>query len=239
VPLIPRLELGFLALLSLVLVVAPWLDLSWLVLTHLEAWAAVSFAWSVWLLARNHPAGWFVGLVGVSLYGKLFWDVKLYGEVGLQVFYFVTSLQAIWIWRRQREPQARDSSTASERPVGLVPRSWIALSVVVGVPAFLGLRWLLLDRAGASPTWDALTTVLSVIAHLYLMGRFVESWYLWIAVDTIYVPLYASRELYVTAGLYAVFWVLAVRGLLHFRRLQREGGGAPAMRDPGPEALAG
>tara|TARA_R110002072_G_scaffold150267_2_gene298561 strand:- start:277 stop:489 length:213 start_codon:yes stop_codon:yes gene_type:complete len=69
------------------------------------------------------------------------------------------------------------------------------------------------------------------------MGRFVESWYLWIAVDTIYVPLYASRELYVTAGLYAVFWLLALRGLLHFRRLYREGG-VPLARDPGSEAIA-
>jgi len=238
VPLGVRVEVALLALLSLALVVAPWLELSWLILTHLEAWAAVSFAWSVWLLARNHPAGWFVGLLGVSLYGLLFWQVKLYGEVGLQAFYFLTSLQAIWIWRRAREPLADDSSARAERPVGRIPRFWLLLSALVGLVAFAALRWLLLDRAGASPTWDALTTVLSVVAHLYLMGRFVESWYLWIAVDTIYVPLYASRELYVTAGLYAVFWVLALRGLLHFRQLYREGG-APSACDPATEVVVG
>lgn len=238
-PLKLRIEVAGLVSLSLALVAVPWLGLSWLVLTHLEAWAAVSFAWSVWLLARNHPAGWFVGLLGVTLYGVLFWDVKLYGEVGLQAFYFLTSLQAIWIWGRRREPATRDEAIPAERPVGKVPPGWRALSVVAGLLAFVGLRWLLLDRAGASPTWDALTTVLSVIAHLYLMGRFVESWYLWIAVDTIYVPLYASRGLYLTSGLYVVFWVMALRGLLHFRALYREGGGAPAVRDPGTEAVAG
>lgn len=237
-PLSARVEALALALLSAFLVAAPWLELTWLVLTHLEAWAAVSFAWSVWLLARNHPAGWFVGLLGVSLYGKLFWDVKLYGEVGLQVFYFLTSLQAIWIWRRRPEPAARDVDVPAERPVSNLPRAWLVLSALVGTAAFLALRWLLQDRAGASPTWDALTTVLSVIAHLYLMGRFVESWYLWIAVDTIYVPLYASRELYVTSGLYVVFWILAIRGLLHFRELQRAGGGATQLRDPGCERVA-
>lgn len=233
-----RLELALLALLSLLLVVAPFANLSWLVLTHLEAWAAVSFAWSVWLLARNHPAGWFVGLLGVGLYGVLFWDVKLYGEVGLQAFYFLTSLQAIWIWRRGRRPLYADEEVPVERPVGRVRPGWLALSAALGLLAFLGLRWLLLDRAGAAPTWDALTTVLSIIAHLYLMGRFVESWYLWIVVDLIYVPLYASRGLYVTSGLYFVFLLLALRGLLHFRRLSREGGGALAVRDPG-EAIAG
>jgi nicotinamide mononucleotide transporter len=42
---------------------------------------------------------------------------------------------------------------------------------------------------GAAPFWDALTTILSAIAQLYLMERYLESWYLWIVADTIYVPL--------------------------------------------------
>lgn len=205
-----------LALLSLFLACAPALPR--LGTTPLEAWAAISYVWSVWLLARNHPAGWLVGIAGVVLYGRLFWEVRLFGEVALQGFYFVTSLQAIWIWRRQRGA----SASLPERPVGRAPVAWVAGALVLGSLGVIGLRWALLERAGAAPFWDALTTVVSVIAHLYLMGRWVESWYLWIAVDTIYVPLYASRELYLTAGLYAVFWVLAVRGLLHFRRLYAE-----------------
>ena len=192
-------------------------------LSGLEAAALISLAWSVWLLARNRPLGWFVGLAGVALYGVLFWQVQLYGEVGLQAFYFVTSLQAIAIW-------LRGGPARQERPVGRLRARWHLFVAALGLLAWAGLRSLLLERAGAAPTWDALTTVLSVIAHLYLMGRYVESWYLWITVDLIYVPLYASRGLNFTAGLYAFFLILALRGLLTFRALadEAESGEPPA-----------
>ena len=49
------------------------------------------------------------------------------------------------------------------------------------------------------------------------MLRLRESWYLWVLVDLIYVPLYASRGLYVTAGVYAILLVLAYGGLRKFQ----------------------
>jgi nicotinamide mononucleotide transporter len=60
--------------------------------------------------------------------------------------------------------------------------------------------------------------VLSFTAQYYLVMRFVQSWHLWVAVDIIYVPLYASRGLYVTAVLYAILLILAFRGLKNFQR---------------------
>jgi nicotinamide mononucleotide transporter len=81
------------------------------------------------------------------------------------------------------------------------------------------LQAVLSKLGGAAPFWDALTTVLSLTAQLYLMQRYLESWYIWILVDTIYVPLYASRGLYLTSGLYAVFFVMAAIGLYNFRNI--------------------
>lgn len=184
-------------------------------LTLLEAIALVFYAWSVWLLAKNRPLGWWVGLVGVVLYGIVFYQVQLYAEVAIQAFYFITSLQAIYIW-------LKGGSQQQERPVGHVPQKWLGISAVLVVVGVIGLRALLIAIRGAAPFWDALTTVVSVVAHLYLMGRYVESWYLWILVDTLYVPLYASRELYFTSILYAVFWGMAVRGLMNFRQIYHE-----------------
>ena len=63
---------------------------------------------------------------------------------------------------------------------------------------------------------------MSLVAHLYLMGRMVESWCLWITVDVIYVPLYASQHLYLTSILYAIFGLMALSGLKNFQRIDRE-----------------
>ena len=184
-------------------------------LSLLETIAVVTYAWSVWLLAKNNPAGWWIGLVGTALYGIIFYQAKLYAEVGLQGFYFVTSLQAIYIWLRGGHDQ-------TEKPVGHVSRQWVMLTAILAIVSVLALRSLLIAIRGAAPFWDALTTVISLVAHLYLMGRFVESWYLWIVVDVIYVPLYASRNLYLTSLLYGIFGLMAISGLRNFQRLDRQ-----------------
>ena len=53
---------------------------------------------------------------------------------------------------------------------------------------------------------------------LLLAFRRIENWWLWIAVDSVSVALYLNRELYLLAGLYGIFLVLAVIGLREWTR---------------------
>jgi nicotinamide mononucleotide transporter len=181
----------------------------------IEAIAAIASAWSVWLLAKNNPLGWWIGLIGVIAYAAVFYQVKLYGEVAIQFFYLITSLQAIYIWLRGGE-------NSTEKPVCRISQRWLILTAVLVAVGVFGLRTVLISLGGAAPFWDALTTILSAIAQLYLMERYLESWYLWIVADTIYVPLYASRGLYLTSILYAIFLLMAIHGLQNFQRIYSE-----------------
>jgi len=194
------------------------LSMQWFVpiqLDLIEAIAAIASAWSVWLLAKNNPLGWWIGLIGVIAYAAVFYQVKLYGEVAIQFFYLITSLQAIYIWLRGGE-------NSTEKPVSRINQRWLILTAVLVTVGVFGLRTVLVSLGGAVPFWDALTTILSAIAQLYLMERYLESWYLWIVADMIYVPLYASRGLYLTSILYAIFWLMAIYGLQNFQRIYSE-----------------
>lgn len=182
-----------------------------------QEWAAAAcFLVSVWLLARNKPLGWWIGLVGSLLYIWIFAVVWLPGEILIQVYLALTSLWGIWMW-------IRGGRQHEGKPVGRASKRLVAWTTVVGLVAWALLYWAFSTVEGRVPFWDSLTTVISFIAQIYLVMRLVESWHLWIAVDVIYVPLYASRELYVTAALYAVFLFLSWQGLVNFRREWEDG----------------
>jgi nicotinamide mononucleotide transporter len=200
---------------SILLLLMPFQRVIPIELSVLETVAVVTYVWSVWLLAKNNPLGWWIGLIGTALYGIVFYQAKLYAEVGLQAFYFITSLQAIYIW-------LRGGQNHTEKPVGHISKKGVILTAILAIASVFALRSFLIAIRGAAPFWDALTTVMSLVAHLYLMGRLVESWYLWVTVDVIYVPLYASRHLYLTSILYAVFGLMALGGLRNFQRIDRE-----------------
>src|SRR5439155_1699001 len=110
-----------------------------------------------------------------------------------------------------------------------VPPAGITLTGV-GAAATAFLTVFLTSVRDSAPFLDALTTVMSLIA-LFMTGRkLLESWWVWIVVNLVYIGLYLYKGLVLTAILYAIFAALSVIGLLNWRRLIAEAAGhAPAV----------
>jgi nicotinamide mononucleotide transporter len=53
----------------------------------LEIFANIFNLVSVFLANRNHVHTWWTGIVGTILFGVLFFEVKLYADVILQIFF--------------------------------------------------------------------------------------------------------------------------------------------------------
>jgi nicotinamide mononucleotide transporter len=60
--------------------------------------------------------------------------------------------------------------------------------------------------------------VWSLVAQWMTARKWLENWILWLVINTVAVPLYISRELRITAILYAGLWLLAVLGYIQWRR---------------------
>jgi nicotinamide mononucleotide transporter len=178
--------------------------------TWLEIIAFITYGWSTWLLAKNRPLGWWIGLIGVVGYIIIYWRVQLYGQVGIQTFYLITSFQAIYIWLRGGEKQ-------SPKPVEHVPARFAYVTIPLVIVCTWLLQWLLIRIDGVLPLSDAIATVLSLAAQLYLMQRYSENWYIWIVADIIYIPLHISRGLVLTSLLYIGLLLMCVHGLLVFQ----------------------
>ncbi|GAA1604731.1 nicotinamide riboside transporter PnuC [Catellatospora bangladeshensis] len=170
---------------------------------------------NVWLLVRQNVANWAVGILNVLLLLVVFWTYGLYADASLQLVYVALGLLGWWQWLRRGTDGARLEVSRTTRA------EWTVLAVV-GMLATVAL-WLLLDRATDStvPLPDALTTVLSLAATYLQTRKKLESWWIWIVADLIYIPLYLYKGLWLTGALYVVFLGLCVAGLLSWQRALR------------------
>lgn len=169
----------------------------------------------VWLVVRQHILNWPLGLLNNAVFFVLFMDKRLFADMGLQVVFFALGVYGWWNWLRHGPDSSPLKATRSP--------AWELYYVLGCIPAATAGLWLLLVEVnGAAPIWDALTTALSLAAQYLLTRKRIENWYLWIAADIIYIPLYVSRGLPLTAVLYAVFLGMCVIGLGAWRRSMRE-----------------
>lgn len=177
--------------------------------------AANAFATAAILLAgRNSIHTWWTGIVGCALFAVVFFQANLYADVVLQVFFVLSSVAGWRLWLRGDHGHA-----LVVRPAELRSLAWI---VPLGLACAAGYGALLHFWTDAyAPFADSMVLVFSVIAQLLLMGRRIENWPFWLLVNSIAVPLYASRGLYLTAFLYAVYWVNAIVAWLRWRKLAR------------------
>ncbi len=178
----------------------------------LETVGALFGVVSVWLSTREHIASWPTAIVNVALYFVVFQRAKLYAEMGLQVVYLVLSIYGWYEWKfggtnRTVLPVRR---TSRRQAITL-------LALALSVAATLGF-YLDHQTDAALPWIDSAAVATSLAAQWMMTRKLLENWLVWIAVDILYVAMFITRQLYVTAALYAIFLALATLGFFEWRR---------------------
>jgi nicotinamide mononucleotide transporter len=175
--------------------------------------AAVAFGIvSVWLSTREHIASWPTAIVNVSLYFLVFRRERLYADMGLQVFYFALSWYGWYQWKY-------GGAGHTTLHVGRATARQLAVLVPLALAGSATLATILSRTTDASLPWlDSTLSVSSVIAQWMMTRKLLENWLLWIVLDVAYVGMFLYKGLHLTAGLYAVFLLLAAKGYRDWRR---------------------
>ena len=170
----------------------------------------------VWLVARANIWNWPVSILNTTLYFVVFLRARLYGDALLQVVFTLLGIYGWWSWRF-------GGALGAELAIRRATRGEALLAATASLAA-TALSALVLARATDSPVpiWDSSVLVLSLVATWAQARKILESWWVWILVDVISVPLYIARNLYPTALLYTLFLAICVLGLRHWLALQRE-----------------
>jgi len=181
----------------------------------LEWFAAALGVVNVTLVVRRSVWNFPFALVMVSLYFFIFFEVRLYSDALLQIFFFAVNLYG---WRNWVEAKRASGEVA----VGtLTPRErmiWTGATAVVCLLWGLGMARF---TDAAAPMIDAGIAGTSIAAQILMARRKIENWVLWILVDAVAIFLFWSRGLPYTSGLYALFLLLSIAGLIGWRRALR------------------
>ncbi|MDQ1918974.1 nicotinamide riboside transporter PnuC [Massilia pseudoviolaceinigra] len=171
--------------------------------TPLELTASVLAVITVVLNIRQTHWAWLFAIISSAVYGIVFLNARLYGDMCLQGVFIAVSVWGWYQWLYGGEQHSPLVATRSSL-IGWIGgiAGWLVLYAVIGYA---------LHRYTDSHVWriDGFLTAGSLLGQLLLSRKKVENWLVWIVVDVLYVGLYIHQNLHVTAVLYAAFVVMA------------------------------
>jgi nicotinamide mononucleotide transporter len=168
---------------------------------------AVVFAIAYLILAvRENILCWVAAGISTVIFLAIFWDVKLYMESGLQVYYLA---MAVFGWHQWR--QVGNGSTSLQVSMWSMRKHLVALALIAMLTLISG--YLLNSGTDAKlPYLDSFTTWASVVTTVMVARKVLENWVYWLVIDSVSIYLYIDRELYFTAILFAVYIVIIFFG---------------------------
>ncbi len=142
------------------------------------------------LIAIGRREGYLVGLYNSLSYSILAYGNGLFGEVYLNLLFFVpTGIIGYLMWKRN----TTQSKTVSMRQLAWHQRALIATICIIGT-VILGFC-LGLNKNQNTPFIDAATNVLSITATFLMMWRYKEQWLLYIVLNIVTIFMWSLRFL--------------------------------------------
>jgi nicotinamide mononucleotide transporter len=166
------------------------------------------------LAIRENLWCWPAALLASLLSVVVLFGARLYSEAALNVFYAVMAVYGWHQWRYGGRHAGR-----SELPIDTWPLRAHVLAVGGSVAVSVVVGWVLRRYTQAAfPYVDSLVTVASIVTTYMVAKKILENWLYWLVIDSVSLYLYVSRELYLYAGLFALYLVLVVIGWYRWRR---------------------
>ncbi len=188
-------------------------------LSYIEFVGTVFGLIGVWLATKQKIASWPVGLVNVTAFFILFYQVQLYSGMFLQAFYFVTNLYGWYIWRKQ---------LALEQDPTVLTKTWrlwlFALTMVLTVAIGYFVQKLpeLFPAVFTAPAsqvyYDAFLAIASIVGQILLTRRIIDNWYVWVIVNAVSVFVFYRQGLYLLSIEFFVFFILSIKGIIDWQK---------------------
>ncbi|WP_099222762.1 nicotinamide riboside transporter PnuC [Listeria costaricensis] len=181
--------------------------------------AGISGVLCVTFAAKGKISNYIFGFIQIMLYLIISIQFVLYGEVLLNVFYFIMQIVGFWVWRRNMTV-SRDEEVKIVKAKALTVKQWgwMILSVII---AWYLFGTLLKVIGSNSPYLDSMTTALSVVAQVLMTLRFREQWVLWIIVNLFSIVLWIVAGNASMVAMWVAFLFNSTYGYMNWIRLSK------------------
>lgn len=209
-------------------------------LSYIEAIGTVFGLLCIWYASQEKRFNFYFGLINVTLFAIIFYQIQLYANLLLQIFFWVMNVYGLYAW-------GRSSSAAENLKIRWLTLPQLALTIIGSLlaiellalyinPFFNGLTIIAVKlmqlvvpnltlptlQADPDPLMDATVTVLSIVAMVQMTRKLVENWLLWVVIDLISIVLYAKQGVYFMALEYVILTFIALNGSLAWIKAARQ-----------------
>jgi nicotinamide mononucleotide transporter len=184
--------------------------------------SGISGVISVVLCAKGKISFYFIGFVQTTTYLYLSWVNAFYGEVIENVFYLVTMIWGIFLWKNNM--QKNEDGTTNVKAKGFNWWQWIISIIGTIVATVVMGMWL--DKIGSNQAYlDATTNVMSIFAQFLMIWRYREQWIWWIVIDVICIVMWGNVGNWSMVAMYIAWTINALYGWYNWTKLQKGGEG--------------
>ena len=219
-------------------------DLSWI-----EAVGTLAGLLCIWLASLEKISNYAFGLINVTLFAIIFFQIQLYASLLLQLFFFAANIYGWYAWSRQNSQQEAELQIRW-LPLPKAIAWFVACVVAIGfMTVYINPVFAFLTRVAVSamsgiglsvtmpelqpdafPFWDSCMMVLSIAAMVLMTRKYVENWLLWVVINVISVAIFALQGVYAMALEYLILTFIALNGSRMWMNSARERGSRALSR---------
>ena len=186
--------------------------------TPLNIIAGIAGVVSVVMCAKGRTVFYFIGFIQTCTYLFLAWQNQFYGEVLENIFYFVTMIWGIFVWKNNEVENADGTRDVAAKK--FTPAQW-AISIVLTILATIAMGYWLEGIGSAQAYTDAATNVMAIIAQLLMVWRYREQWIWWFVIDVFCIKLWWVAGNWSMVAMYIAWTANTIYGWVNWSKLNK------------------
>ena len=169
------------------------------------------------ITAKGKISSYLFNFIQMITYMVICWNAKLYIEFSEQVFYFVTCIFGVFLWKKNM--RKNDDGTEQVIAKKFKPWHWIATITVTVLTTYLLGTFGKVILGSTLPFLDAFTVALAIIAQLLMVWRYREQWAIWIVIDVTSLIMFVILGQWSMVAMYIAWTINAIYGWINWTKL--------------------